>query len=392
MKWLRHLFGREDAEERRVDRNTNDPRSSQTEIPALSWIAAADNRWRVPVLDVRPITLGMLSASRDPECASNAASLRSDDGTGFIGVAPASPHTLRSRLRYPIDGMLADGVLFMPTEMEHKWAIYYHQGSIICVRSWLRQVQAVADVEQQGEEILITSIRGTITDDDEEPAFTIRAFDFLIRSHPLEMIVPAPLPAALQDDSRAAGLWCMSNFGNHVHIATPYEYQPAPITRPLRTHSMLHIAVARGDYDATGRLLAEGMPVDLLAQDGLAPLHWALARGDRAMVKFLLEHGSPVDVRSAEGATPLMNAVQSRNAENTLFLLDHGADPDAADYRGFTALHRAAEMGLVDIARILLDRGATPAPVAQGQTPLSLAQTRGEEEMMRILAERMEGS
>jgi hypothetical protein len=49
-------------------------------------------------------------------------------------------------LRFPIDRMLADGVLFSPSAMEHKWAIFYHQRRILCVRSWLRWVHVV-DIE-----------------------------------------------------------------------------------------------------------------------------------------------------------------------------------------------------------------------------------------------------
>ena len=56
------------------------------QTPELTWKDSADNPWGVPLLDVRPVTLGTLSFSADPLCASNAISFGQDDGTGFIGL------------------------------------------------------------------------------------------------------------------------------------------------------------------------------------------------------------------------------------------------------------------------------------------------------------------
>jgi len=83
-----------------------------------------------------------------------------------------------------------------------------------------------------------------------------------------------------------------------------------------------------------------------------------------------------------------MSAVQQRRFEKVAFLLDHGAGPNATDQRGFTALHRAAEMGELRIVQSLLDRGAFPHPEAGGYTPLSLAQGRGEKEIVKLMSNR----
>jgi hypothetical protein len=40
-----------------------EPQNQQ--IPDLPWIEAADNPWGVRLLDVRPITLGLLSTSQE---------------------------------------------------------------------------------------------------------------------------------------------------------------------------------------------------------------------------------------------------------------------------------------------------------------------------------------
>jgi len=46
-------------------------------------------------------------------------------------------------------------------QQEHKWAIFHYQQRIIFVRSWTRQVEVVADIEQQGSSIVVKVIRGS---------------------------------------------------------------------------------------------------------------------------------------------------------------------------------------------------------------------------------------
>ncbi len=356
-----------------------------SQIPSLNWIEAADNPWGVRVLDVRPVTLNMLSMSTDPRYATNAVSYGQDDGTSFIGQRPPVTRVTEASLRFPIDRMLADGVLFIPREMEHKWALFYHLGKIICVRSWLRKVQAVAHVEQRDNSVEITQVIGTFGAEDEEQEFTLRILDYLLRSHALDTVYPAPLPTGMELDPNAAAMWCMSMFGNRVSFATPHRFVRPDPDRPLRTHSLLHIAVAQGNGVKVDQCIAAGIPIDLLAADGLAPLHWALASKDPTMLTLLLNRGSPVDVRSAEGATPLMNAVQSGSIEKVTFLIDHGANVNARDQRGFTALHRSAEMGQLAMTQLLLDRGAIPNLAAQGHTPRSFAESHNREDIIAIL-------
>lgn len=361
-------------------------KTKEPEAPDIPWVDAADNPWGVRVLDVRPVTLTMLSASRDSTCAANAVSFGQDDGMGFIGEEPPVNRRIEASLRFATDRVLADGVLFVPREMEHKWALFYHRGSILCVRSWLRQVQAIGRVKVDENTIEITEIHGAFVSEDEPPAFTRRVLDYLLRSHALDMVYPAPLLPGTEKDPAAAAMWCMSMFGNRALFATPHELHQSDPGRPLRTHSLLHIAVARGDVGAMERSLAAGVPVDLLAGDGLAPLHWALACDDPTIMTILLDRGSPVDVRSDEGATPLMNAVQSASLEKIAFLLDHGAEVNARDRRGFTALHRAAEMGKLEVTRMLLERGASPNSEAEGgHTPRSLAEARKETRIIGLL-------
>jgi hypothetical protein len=357
---------------------------NQSVSNGITWLSAA-NPWGVRMLDVRSVTLTMLSTSRDPNCAANAISFRGDDGTSFIGEEPVVHRVIESNLRFPIDRFLADGILFTPSEMEHKWAIFYHHGSLIFVRSWWRCVQVVATIEVHEDIAIVTAVRGTFLSEDETPEFTLRVLDYLIRSHALNMVYPAPLPLETADDPESAAMWCMSAFGNRAYYATPESFDRSDPDDPLRTNSLLHISVARGDIAMIESILAAGVPIDLLAQDGLAPMHWALACESFAPMELLLKLGSPIDVRSDEGATPLMLATQDANINQISFFLEHGADVNAVDLRGFTALHRAAEKGFHEVVVLLLERGAMPSPKAGEHTPLSLALAREETTIAALL-------
>jgi hypothetical protein len=351
----------------------------------VKWMPAQSNPWNVPLLDVLPVTRGSTCTSRDPRCATNAVSYGRDDGTSFIGQQPTDPVVTPVSLRYRRDRLLADGALFIPETMEHKWAIYFHLGTILFIRSWLRRVWMTARVEQSGEFVQLTEICGALDPEHPDARMTTRGVDFLIRSHALGLVSPAPLPRGMAVNPENAADWCLSVFGNFAVVASEQDVPLDVPEEPLRSHSLLHIAVARGDVVAVETQLRAGVPADLLAADGLPPLHWALASKGSLVSQLLLDHGSSVDERSAEGATPLMTATQSCDVEHMEFLLAHGADVNARDARGFTSLHRAAELGHTRAAEILLAHGGDPRVDAQGHTPLALAEVRGCKDIVKLM-------
>lgn len=373
-----------DRLKRFVQGNPKEKELSNT--PEIPWVPAEKNPWHVPLLDVRPVTHQMLSTSKDPQCAQNAISYGQDDGTGFASQGPERSRIVSCELRYRFDGVLAPGALFIPAVMEHKWAIYYHGGRILFIRSWLRKLMATAEVACGEDGIaLVAAVRGAFVSENEEAEFTVRAVDYLIRSHAPGLVFPAPLPAEFESSPETSAMWCMNVFGKLAEFATPHRIDGGIPEKPLRTHSLMHIAVARGDTEAVDTFLKAGLPVDLLAADGLAPLHWAFARKDTRMAAFLIERGSPIDVRSAEGATPLMTEAQNGDVAKIEFLLDAGAEVNAVDSRGFNSLHRAAERGDAKVVTLLLDRGARTDVVAQGYTALSFAEKRGHAEVVSLL-------
>ena len=359
--------------------------SDASDLPEIPRIAASDNLWGVDVLDVRPVTTTMVSTSADPSCMDNVASLGNEDGTAFIAQAPRSPRKISADLRYTTDPLLPDGALFVPSRMEHKWAIYLHAGKLIFVRSWLREVRVVAELVREENTARVSEIQGAFFEDPEAPALTERILDFLLRSHALGLTYPAPLPPELEGDLEAAALFCMSSFGNLASYASVEAPERKPPVEPLRSITLLHIGVALGDLAGMDRALASGVPVDVLGADGLTPLHWAALAEDSRALEHLLGLGAQPDLLASDGATPLALAAQEAKLASTRILLERGADPNAKDQRGLTPLHRAAAHGSAAVVQLLLERGAPPNVTAEGQTPLSLVKSRGNPEIASLL-------
>lgn len=200
----------------------------------IYWVEAAENPWGVRLLDVRAVTENMISTSSDPQCAANALSFGGDDGSAFVAEEPIVPRKAKAHLQYRVDGPLADGALFIPWEMEQKWAIFHRQGRILFVRSWTRKLHAVATVETHDGYVEITEIEGAFTDADEDPEFTPRVLDYLLRSHALRFVYPAPLPEGMEESPQKAALWCFHMFGNRARCATSEPVAWAMPERPLR--------------------------------------------------------------------------------------------------------------------------------------------------------------
>ena len=191
-----------------------------SQAPEIPWIDAAETPWGVPVLDVRAVTENMISTSADPQCAANALSFGRDDGSAFAADEAASPRVIGALIPFRVEGPLPDGALFRPGVMEHKWAIFHRSGRILFVRSWTRKLHVIAELTAHEDYVEITRIRGAFTDTEESPLFTTMVADFLLRSHALGMVYPAPLLEGMEQSPMEAAMWCFQMFGNRALCAT----------------------------------------------------------------------------------------------------------------------------------------------------------------------------
>ncbi len=349
----------------------------------LKWIDAEENPWGLKILDLRPISQTMLSTSKDPKLATNAISYSQEDGTTFKDYLPKSVRIISSNLTIQTDGKLEQGVLFNPSTMENKWAIYFINNRLIFIRSWLREAFVVAKAVQENSQLKVTEIMGEFTNN-ESSELTESILMFLLFSHSLKETVPAPIPKELSQNTDQAGMWAFSTYGNMAHLGYFGEGFNYKTDLKLRTHSLLHIAIARGELDKINEQLDHNANINCLAGDGLSTLQWAMTT-DSNVLSLLLDKGANPNVKSTEGATPLMNAIQSDKIEHLNVLIKNQADLNAKDNRGFTALHRASEMGRLEMVRILLEHGADKNVEAENHTPLSLAIAMKNEEIIKLL-------
>ena len=373
MAFWNKLFGRN-------KKNIEEQSSNNYQLP---WIEPDQNPYNIRLLDLRPISQSMLSVSKDQKEAENALSYNREDGLAFLHQSPKSSKITQVQITFPVDSKLEDGVLYIPNTMENKWVIYYHQNRILFIRSWLREVVAIAETSQENGQLKVHRILGEFTEG-ESDAFTQAIFTFLIYSHVAEYDVPAPLPVELIKNTDQAGLWAFSVFGNKANIGCFETEITYPELKPLRSHSLLHLAIARGNMSKIKEELSKGIKINLLAGDGFSTLHWSL-HADVDILKFLLDNGANPDIESIEGTTPLMNAVQNNKAEHIDMLIAYKSDVNKKDLRGFTALHRAAEMGHFESVKKLLNHGADKHIEASGHTALSLAKQREEKAIIELL-------
>jgi hypothetical protein len=117
------------------DKSTSE-RESDPEQPRAKWLPASATPFGVPVLDLISVTGTYLSATRDPEQAQRAVSWRTSIGDELDATVLQSAPELACSLRYPIDPLASDGLLFCPSEMEHKWVLALRGDQILIAHSW----------------------------------------------------------------------------------------------------------------------------------------------------------------------------------------------------------------------------------------------------------------
>lgn len=123
----------------------------------------------------------------------------------------------------------------------------------------------------------------------------------------------------------------------------------------------LHEAARKGDLLLVKSILAKGMPIDAVDDQGLTPLHHAASAGKLEVVQLLSLRGAKINARAKSGVAPLYMAVTGSHVAVVRYLLSGGADPKLTDQRGGTALHVSSQKGgalQVQIATLLLANGA----------------------------------
>lgn len=87
------------------------------------------------------------------------------------------------------------------------------------------------------------------------------------------------------------------------------------------------IAVKKGDYEATNRLIMEGANINAIDGSGNTPLHIAVEKDSLQLVKLLVQKGAGLEAKNRLGDTPLFEACAAGGKfEIAQFLVSKGAD------------------------------------------------------------------
>jgi ankyrin repeat protein len=151
------------------------------------------------------------------------------------------------------------------------------------------------------------------------------------------------------------------------------------------------VAIERGDLAAVRALLDDGRKADTLIEYGehkITPLMSAAWNGRPAIAKLLIERGADVNARASDdGQTALHNAAARGFDDVLTVLIAAGADVNARDTRQNTALSTAVFQGNVEMAGLLIKAKADLKGSLYGMTPLMMAASTGNVEMIRFLAQ-----
>lgn len=206
-----------------------DPAEPHTRKPeaatAACWIDAADNPYKVRLLDCRSFATSMVSTTQDPKVAEQFLAQRSNDGSGYIGKFP------QNGARAPIDlsfqtrnrQQVADGPVFKAGRMEEKWDVYKYFDFLYFVRSWSGDLEYFCNyLPAEGGFKVDLIVLDETKIDEQDPFYHFKVVEFLIYSHILGIPAPHPIPKSMPEDPGKIEQYSFSMFGNRGYFAT-YE-------------------------------------------------------------------------------------------------------------------------------------------------------------------------
>ncbi len=353
----------------------------------VKWLEPSQSPFGVPVLDLTPVTQGMMSTSKDPAQAARAISWGSSVGEELDSASLADREEVACSLRYPAHAILPDGLLFVPSAMEEKWVLALRGEELLAARSWTGEVVVVARLRREGSEVHIEGLRMTEMSGMGILGDAVQTFDWLVRTHALGQLVPLPVNGAGAEQLESQPLVAFSLFGSKA-VCAARSWDPPPPGVPLRTEGRVLRAVHGGNQDDVRALAARGESLDVPAPTlGLTPLCVAVIRRDLPMVKLLLELGADPDLGDDNGLFPLGQAIVHRaSVEVMAAIVEAGARIDAVNEDRFGVLHAAAELDRGELVPWLVEHGAAlEARTRHGHTPLHVACALGHLSAARAL-------
>jgi ankyrin repeat protein len=213
---------------------------------------------------------------------------------------------------------------------------------------------------------------------------------FLIIVCPLS--VGAQEPPSPEEIAEYTGILAAAARGDATQIRTLIMKGENPNVRDNYERTPLHVATYMGHHEAMRELVATGANPNALEHDRYDIVTIAAVTNDNPTLKIALSLGvSAKNITSRYDGTALIAAAHLGHAEVVRTLIQAGAPLDNINNFGWTALIESIVLGdgglrHTDTLRELVNAGANVNLADRnGQTPLSLARSRGYKEMVSIL-------
>ena len=213
---------------------------------------------------------------------------------------------------------------------------------------------------------------------------------FLVGSWPL--LIHAQIPPSSLEISRYTGILAAAAHGDVQQIGASIAKGEKPDIKDGYGRTPLHVAAYRGHHEAMHVLVLAGADPNALENDRYDIVTIAAVANDIPTLKTaLVLGGSAKNITSRYDGTALIAAAHLGHAEVVRTLIRAGAPLDHINNLGWTALIESIVLGdggqrHTDTLKALVEGGASVnLPDRNGQTPLSLARSRGYKEMVSIL-------
>ena len=111
---------------------------------------------------------------------------------------------------------------------------------------------------------------------------------------------------------------------------------------------------------------------------GTLPLSSVVENNNPFMLSWMLKQGANINATDIDGNTVLFNAISLNDTFMLKFLLEHKANPNCPNHEKVTPLFIAIDNDKTQAAELLIQYGADITYIDDGDTPLTLAVSKGQ--------------
>ena len=215
-----NFFGNKGKSKKQTPKDESEHIDAQ-QLETPTWLeVGSGNPFNAPILDIRSVTLYIISTTRDKSVAENYTKSRADNGQAYIDYDIPNSSTYQSNLKYPHNGAELEGIVFKSDSMDVKWDIYVYGEWFYFVRSWTSELIYKVHYQNKDTELVLDAIE-TSLDVQNTPNLHEQNINSIMLTHVLGQVWPYVIPKSMHSSSeKEIALYMFSQFGNKATIAT----------------------------------------------------------------------------------------------------------------------------------------------------------------------------